>query len=111
MAHMAATKVWTSDEVQRLSDDGNRYEIIDGELFVTPAPTFVHQRAIFELARLIADYLVGERVAEVLVAPADVVFSPRRCFFGCRPLAARDRSIVRVHGASGSGEEACSVSR
>jgi Uma2 family endonuclease len=78
MAHMAATKVWTSEEVRRRPDDGNRYEIVDGELFVTPAPTFAHQRAVIELARRIADYLAVERVAEILVAPADVDFSERR---------------------------------
>jgi Uma2 family endonuclease len=32
------------DEYMDLSDDGKRYEILDGELFVTPAPTPRHQR-------------------------------------------------------------------
>ena len=30
---------WTVDMVRALPDDGNRYEVIDGELFVTPAPS------------------------------------------------------------------------
>ena len=30
---------WTYDEYARLPDDGNRYEVIDGEVLVTPAPT------------------------------------------------------------------------
>jgi hypothetical protein len=29
---------WTVEMLDALPDDGNRYEIIDGELFVTPAP-------------------------------------------------------------------------
>jgi len=29
---------WTADMVRALPDDGNRYEVIDGELFVTPDP-------------------------------------------------------------------------
>jgi hypothetical protein len=34
----AATKEWTYEMLESLPDDGNRYEIIDGELFVTPHP-------------------------------------------------------------------------
>jgi len=30
-------------------DDGSRYEVLDGELFVTPAPALLHQRALLEL--------------------------------------------------------------
>ncbi len=36
---------WTLEMVHALPDDGNRYELIDGELFVTPAPTGEHQNA------------------------------------------------------------------
>ena len=36
---------WTVDMVDALLDDGQRYEIIDGELFVTPAPGEMHRRA------------------------------------------------------------------
>jgi hypothetical protein len=39
---MPATTNWTADMVRALPDDGKRYEVIDGELFVTPAPTFHH---------------------------------------------------------------------
>ncbi len=69
---------WTFDDLQDLPDDGNRYEVIDGELFVTPAPAWRHQTAVGEMFRLLADYLARERVGYALVAPADVVFSPRR---------------------------------
>jgi len=30
---------WTYSEYARLPDDGNRYEVIDGDVLVTPAPT------------------------------------------------------------------------
>jgi Uma2 family endonuclease len=35
--------VWTYSEYARLPDDGNRYEVIDGEVLVTPAPGTRHQ--------------------------------------------------------------------
>lgn len=54
-------------------DDGRRYELIDGVLLVSPAPVFLHQRA---LARL---FLVIEAACppgcEVLFAPFDVVLA------------------------------------
>jgi Uma2 family endonuclease len=75
----AASRTWTIDEVHALPDDGNRYEVIDGELFVTPAPALTHQRAVVALGRLLGGFLDSEPgLAEVLVAPADVIFSPRR---------------------------------
>ena len=45
MAMPAQHTEWTVDMVRALPDDGNRYEVIDGELFVTPAPSWTHQRA------------------------------------------------------------------
>jgi Uma2 family endonuclease len=70
---MSATTHWTVDMVRALPDDGKRYEVIDGELFVTPAPTLIHQRAAFTLARLLWGYVEEHRIGEVLIAPADVL--------------------------------------
>ncbi len=36
---------WTADMARALPDNGKRYEVLDGELFVTPAPSFRHQYA------------------------------------------------------------------
>jgi Uma2 family endonuclease len=69
---------WTVADLEELPDDGNRYEVIDGELFVTPAPRFEHQRASMELCVLLHEYLARSADAEVIAAPADVVFSPQR---------------------------------
>lgn len=69
---------WTVAERDELPDDGNRYEVIDSELFVTPAPSLRHQEAVGRLYRLIADYLDREPIGHAFIAPADVVFSPRR---------------------------------
>ena len=47
MRTMAAdTTEWTVELVRALPDDGKRYEVLDGELFVTPAPGSPHQRAV-----------------------------------------------------------------
>jgi Uma2 family endonuclease len=71
------TTGWTVDMLDALPDDGKRYEIIDGELFVTPAPGYPHQRALRELFRRLDPYLHGRRDAEVIFSPADVRSGPR----------------------------------
>jgi len=79
MAMPAQHTEWTVDMVRALPDDGNRYEVIDGELFVTPAPSVVHQRAVVELVLLVAPYVRTHRIGEALIAPADVVvYGPRK---------------------------------
>jgi Uma2 family endonuclease len=69
---------WTVADLENLPDDGNRYEVIDGELFVTPAPALRHQRAAGELYSILAAYLNAQRVGYAVVAPADVKFSSKR---------------------------------
>lgn len=74
---MPQSTVWTVAMANALPDDGNRYEVIDGELLVTPAPTFVHQRAVGELTLLLAPYSKALRV-ELFASPIDVTFSEGR---------------------------------
>lgn len=40
---MPQTIPWTRADLDRFPDDGNRYEIVDGELFVTPPPSEIHE--------------------------------------------------------------------
>jgi Uma2 family endonuclease len=68
---------WTADMLDDLPDDGNRYEVIDGELFVTPTPVDVHQHAIGQLYMLLMPYAMSVGV-NVLFAPSAVRFSNRR---------------------------------
>ena len=71
---MPATRVeWTVDMVDALEDDGQRYELIDGELFVTPVPAEIHQLVALELVVRLHDYIKRERLAaRVMFAPSDV---------------------------------------
>jgi Uma2 family endonuclease len=39
-------------------DDGNRYEVIEGELFVSCAPSISHQRIVYNLQMALGSYLV-----------------------------------------------------
>lgn len=64
----------TYEDYLLLSED-KRYEIIDGELFMTPSPRTVHQRLILKIARLLEDFVKEKRLGEVFVAPYDVILS------------------------------------
>lgn len=76
-AHSHAPTGWTVDMLEALPDDGNRYEIIDGELIVSPSPGPVHQRALRLFTMLLVPYVDEGRRAELFFAPADVIFTPR----------------------------------
>lgn len=54
-------------------DDQWRYEIIDGELFVTPAPDWGHQRGLMKLGLRLGNWIYGHDVGEVVQAPVGVV--------------------------------------
>jgi Uma2 family endonuclease len=56
-----------------LPNDGKRYQIIDGELFVTPSPVTKHQRASWNLALIIGNYLEQNPVGVAFTAPFDIV--------------------------------------
>ncbi len=71
------TKEWTYEMLEALPDDGNRYEIIDGELLVTPAPAWSHQSVLWNLCVLFDAYLRQYPFWHGLFAPADVVFDAR----------------------------------
>jgi Uma2 family endonuclease len=54
-------------------EDGNRYEIIDGEAYVTPPPLTGHQRALRNLGRILDRYVTENNLGEVVYAPVGVV--------------------------------------
>src|SRR5205814_2006604 len=68
---------WTYDDYLAIPDDGNRYEIIFGELFMVAAPFPERQRAILNLCLLLAPHARAHGLGEVLLAPIDVLLAPR----------------------------------
>src|SRR5688572_30271626 len=62
---MAAPTYYTADQVRALPDDGNRYEVVHGELLVTPAPRVLHQEVIRRLLVRLSLYLDTEPVGHV----------------------------------------------
>lgn len=58
-------KAWTLEELHRLPDDGNKYELIRGELFVTPPPSVDHEEILARLHATLAAYVEKHGVGRV----------------------------------------------
>ncbi|MBI4675210.1 MAG: Uma2 family endonuclease [Chloroflexi bacterium] len=56
-------------------DDGKHYEIIDGDLFMSPSPNTAHQDISGNLFELLRGYVRRHRLGRVFDAPYDVVLS------------------------------------
>lgn len=56
-------------------EDGKRHEIIDGEHFMTPAPSTRHQRISGRIFRILSDFVEENKLGEVFCAPYDIVLS------------------------------------
>jgi Uma2 family endonuclease len=68
---------WTVAEVLQFPDDSNRYEVVDGELLVSPAPSLPHQRGVKALYDRLQPYLKTHPLGDLLLSPADIEFDER----------------------------------
>ncbi len=65
---------WTSADLEILPDDGKRYEIIDGELYISDQPHWHHQRACVKVCTALEAWSMQTGAGEVNVAPG-VIFA------------------------------------
>ena len=76
MAMPDTARRYTVAEVLALPPDGNRYEVVRGELLVTSAPRFRHQQTAARLFQALTGYLRPLGLADcVLFSPADITWS------------------------------------
>ena len=67
--------VLTYRDYVALPDDGRRYEIHDGELSVTPSPSFEHQQISVRLSAILFHHVQAHGLGEVVSAPLDVILA------------------------------------
>jgi Uma2 family endonuclease len=65
----------TYEDYLEIPNDGRRYEIIDGELYVNPAPATQHQAAVMNIAALLWNFMRAHHTGRVFVSPYDVILS------------------------------------
>src|SRR6188472_2913256 len=63
---------YTADMVRALPDDGNRYEVVYGELLVSPSPRMWHQIVVERLARALGTYLQRHQAGILWTSPSDI---------------------------------------
>ncbi len=66
----------TYEDYAGLPDDGLHYELIDGELLVTPSPVPLHQRVARQVYDAISPFVKRKRLGELFWAPLDVLLGP-----------------------------------
>jgi Uma2 family endonuclease len=67
---------WNYETYAAIPDDGQRYEVIDGVLYMTPAPNIAHQSAAVRICTQLAIHIQYADLGQVLVAPTDVELTP-----------------------------------
>jgi Uma2 family endonuclease len=98
----AVARKFTSRDYWKLPGDGRRYELLDGDLVVTPPPTTLHQHTSTELVRILGNHIISERLGRLFHAPVaviladDCVVEPDLVF-----VAASRRAIIKPRGIEG----------
>ena len=72
--HMALeTRPWTRADLDRLPDDGNTYEVLDGELLVTPPPSRAHQEIVAWIAERLWPFVSANALGRIYFPRSVVV--------------------------------------
>jgi len=72
MAAISVAHRKTYQDYLETPDDGQRYELIDGEIIVSPSPILLHQLAVLELAVILRAYARQHGAGRVALSPIDV---------------------------------------
>lgn len=101
---MGVSLRWTSADLDAFPDDGKRYEIIDGELFVSKQPDWHHQLVCFEIGVALRTWSIDSGWGVTNLAPG-VIFgesddvAPDVVWVSSRRLAAVLDADGKLHGA------------
>jgi Uma2 family endonuclease len=78
MGMPAPQREWTAEMARSLPEDGKRYEVLDGALLVSPAPSWTHQSVLKRLLLILEPYVREHSIGWTMMAPADIEFAPNR---------------------------------
>ena len=71
---MSTSLRFTVDDLEVLTEDGKRYEIIDGELYGSSQPDFIHQQVSSDFWLLLQNWSDAHNLGEACVAPG-IIFA------------------------------------
>ena len=100
---LARLRPLTAEDLQRVPDDGNRYEIIGGHLIVSPSPSYRHQQVSFQLSVVLGGYIAVHGNAQAVAAPMDVYLSPNDVVQPDLLVVLNERAeIIKSRGITGA---------
>jgi Uma2 family endonuclease len=67
---------WTYQDYAAIPEDGHRYEVVRGVLYMAPAPSMDHQASVTRFVYFLMEHVEFKGLGRVFVAPADVELSP-----------------------------------
>ena len=92
----------TYEDYCQIPDDGNRYEVIDGVLHMSPSPAYRHQRLVVKLSRKLDGFVEEHGLGKIVVAPFDILFSDSNIVQPDILFISQDRaSIITEKNAQG----------
>jgi Uma2 family endonuclease len=71
---------WTYDAYAKIPGDGQRYEVIEGVLYLMSAPSIKHQKVLNRINQHLYRFVEGTERGDVLIAPCDVELDPNNVF-------------------------------
>lgn len=75
MSTMRAKVTFLAEDIWEMPDNGKLHEVIDGDLYVSAAPSILHQFVLGILYRRVAGHVEDEQLGLVLMAPTGLVLN------------------------------------
>jgi len=79
-AYLTQSKVFTYQDYLELPEDSYQYQVINGELVMTPAPYTIHQQVSINIVDKLIQFLKSNPIGRILYAPVDVVINETNVF-------------------------------
>ena len=109
-AESPAKRRYTYEElVAEMPETNQPCELWDGELIMSPAPSFYHQKVVLRFYRQLHDWVVGRKLGEVVTGPIDMVLSPHRVTQPDVVFISRDRLSIITKTINGPVDLAAEI--
>lgn len=92
----------TLEDYRSMPETGPRYQLIEGELYMAPAPNRYHQEISFNLALVIGNYLEKRPIGKVFCAPFDVYLDQVNAHQPDLVFVSKENDILTDAGAEGA---------
>ncbi|MEW6302001.1 MAG: Uma2 family endonuclease [Verrucomicrobiota bacterium] len=93
----------TAADLRELPQGPPYYQLIEGDLFMSPTPSYFHQRIVLKIALILSAYLEKNPIGEITIAPSDVELSEHNVFEPDLYYVANERKhIITKQGVSGA---------